>query len=177
MITDFCALRRCMGHAERFKVSCRRHIRRWTKAIVVDSAANEVLAAELQRTPAVLSALTPNSKILLRDKAHGARRLASRPFAAIEPIKDVVMRCAHGRGSPAQMIHWSPELRLEWRNLVMRHGMGHRVMNLRAAKHRYESFSKPLGRLSMLLNVMFLFLFKCLQRGKWARISAARWLK
>ena len=53
--------------------------------ITVDAAADEILGAEMMRTPALTSemqALAPNLRHVIRDKAHAPRRLSQRPFAA-----------------------------------------------------------------------------------------------
>lgn len=59
--------------------SVRSAIRRRCHMVTVDAAADEVLASELMRQPLsqVFSALTPNLRIILRDKAHASRRTAS----------------------------------------------------------------------------------------------------
>lgn len=47
--------------------------------ITVDSAADETLAGEITRKPLVesLGVALPNLRLILRDKAHGARRTQS----------------------------------------------------------------------------------------------------
>ena len=88
----------------------RAHIRRCIKVVAVDSAANETLASELMREPAIWQPLTPNMALLIRDGAHGARRLASQPFAAVAALSEVARRFARGKRSPGQLIHFSKEL-------------------------------------------------------------------
>eukprot|EP00959_Pyramimonas_sp_CCMP1952_P252475 5275216-Pyramimonas_sp.AAC.1 len=52
-----------------------------------------------------------------------------------------------GRSSPAQMIQHSEDLRSELRTIMREKDPRCREAgNLRAAKHRFESFQKPLGR-------------------------------
>jgi len=56
---------------------------------------------------------------------------------------------ARGRGSAARMVQCSPDLRAQLASVAVRRsseGHKHLSMNLRAAKHRFESYSKPLGR-------------------------------
>ena len=64
------------------------------------------------------------------------------------------------RGSPAQLIHWSPELRGQFKTCVRRNcGLeGVRVTNLRAAKHRFESLQKPMGRACWLMRGFLRFI-------------------
>ena len=59
----------------------------------------------------------------------------------------VMSRMALGKSSPAQMVHHSPDLRAELRRICHeRRGNTLETGNLRAAKHRFESYQKPLGR-------------------------------
>ena len=93
--------------------SCRQKLRIASHAMSVDAASNEVLASELQRTNgAVLEPLTPHSSILRRDTSHATRRLISRPTRAIPQLAEVTARFVHARGSPAQLVHWSPQLQV-----------------------------------------------------------------
>ena len=76
IITDFATL--YLGTARERKLqNLRKHIRKKVHMITVDAAKYEVLASELMRQPLgdVLSPLTPNCQIVLRDKAHASRRL------------------------------------------------------------------------------------------------------
>ena len=171
--------------AQKYSSRSRCRIRRRIATIVVDSAANETLAVELGRYSAdvppacqagVMAPLTPNCKLLVRDKAHGGRRLASRPFAAIPVLNENVRRFGHARSSPGQLIHWSPELRILWAKMVKRWGFAPKVLNLRAAKHRYESFAKPTGRSALNIVALFNFLLACLTRRDAVRKAAAGFL-
>ena len=53
-----------------------RHLRASVQMICADSAADEMLAAEMMRQPIVtgMAVLTPNLRVVLRDKAHASRR-------------------------------------------------------------------------------------------------------
>ena len=76
-------------------------------------------------------------------------RIISRPWAADSDIKDCVDRLARGKGSPARLVQNSPELKRLLENIIAGDSeqiIGKRATNLRAAKHRFESFSKPLAR-------------------------------
>lgn len=61
-------------HALNLKV--RQRLRAYTHIVAVDAASDEVVASELMRQPIneVINALTPNLKMVLRDKAHASRR-------------------------------------------------------------------------------------------------------
>ena len=75
-------------------------------------------------------------------------RIISRPWAADSDIKDCVDRLACGKGSPARMVQNSPDLKRMLAEAMpdAEQIIGKRATNLRAAKHRFESFSKPLAR-------------------------------
>ncbi|CAK0880248.1 unnamed protein product [Prorocentrum cordatum] len=59
----------------------------------------------------IKSILTPGLRFVIRDKAHSARRVVSRPWAADPYIKETAMIFARGRGSIARMIQNSPHIR------------------------------------------------------------------
>ena len=129
----------------------RRRIRRRVQQCVVDSAADELLAGELCRKKLVadLKPVIPNCRVLLRDKAHAARRPMSRPWSKLPILKDLIHRFVAGRSSPARIIHNSLEFRRWFKENVVAERSHQRVTdnaNLRAAKHRFESLTKPLQR-------------------------------
>ena len=58
-----------------------------------------------------------------------------------------MQRMIFSRTSPAQMIQHSIELRAKLKHISTRRRLGRRTFaSLRAAKHRFESVQKPLGR-------------------------------
>ena len=68
------------------KWSLFQHLRKIVTGIALDSAADEVLCAEMMRDPALANtraALTPHLRHILRDKAHATRRLISRPWGVL----------------------------------------------------------------------------------------------
>lgn len=71
-----CASSRCCVVDQRLL----RHIRKSVTMICTDSAADEILASEMMRAPVLqsMSVLTPNLRVVLRDKAHSSRRRAAR---------------------------------------------------------------------------------------------------
>ena len=98
-----------------------RHLRLAVTGITTDAAADEVLGAELMRSPELLSrtrALCPNLQHVLRDKTHASRRLSSRPYGADPYLRDVLLMFATGRTSPARMVQHSMEARRVFRGFV-----------------------------------------------------------
>jgi hypothetical protein len=70
-----------MEKAEREKLL--KHIREKVEAVCVDSASNETKAAAAMRNASAdAEAVTPNLKVIIRDRAHASRRLLSRPWKA-----------------------------------------------------------------------------------------------
>ena len=128
----------------------RRKLRFKTHHFAVDSAANELLATEIQRRPILedIKPLIPNCQAAVRDTTHSCRRILSRPWTADKFLHECVTNIARGKGSPAIMIQNSLDLQTRFREAVRRlHPRLKRpTANLRAAKHRFETFSKPLAR-------------------------------
>ncbi len=70
---------------------------------------------------------------------------------ASSEIKTVMDMCVRGAGSPARLIQNSPELQRRFAAMCKAHapdvcGDGE-ARNLRAAKHRFESYAAPMGRM------------------------------
>lgn len=138
-----------------------------------DAASNEVAASSLM----LLEGLAPHCDVIIRDRAHGARRLASRPFAAVPELSRVSGEFFRCRGSPAQLVQRSPELRLVFRKLVAKHCMVQGVTNLRAAKHRYESWARPSGRCCILIVAIMKFAVSCLSMRREVKEHGRRFLE
>ena len=161
-----------------------RHFRDSVIGVTVDAASDEVLSARMM-TSVTLSGLreklTPNLKFIVRDKPHASRRLISRPFAADEFLKDVIMNFARGRGSMARLIQGSNEARRVFQKHARTSTSEHvrvAITNLRAAPHRFESFQKPLGRSCLYLHAL---LKTALHIAQFARVpdtamKAKNWL-
>ena len=126
-----------------------RRIRRYVHCITVDAAADEVLASEMSRRPIseLLAPLFPNS-IVLRDKAHSSRRVLSRPWQSIGELQQLVTRWVRGKRSICQLIHHSVAFKAWYHEFVCVdvHTLQALAANVRAAKHRFESFARPLAR-------------------------------
>lgn len=78
--------------------------------------------------------------------------MLSRPWQCDAFINDAIHSCVHGKESIVQKIENST-IFSEWFKEAV--GCGTWGTNLRAAKHRFESWSKPLGRLIMHLPAVF----------------------
>ena len=130
-----------------------------THTIATDAASNELLASEICCGDYSLStrAVTPNAVDVVRDRSHGVRRLGSRPFASVAKLQFVTNIFFRGRGSPAQLIQRSPELRREFLPFIASFGTSAKIRNMRAAKHRFESWSKPAGRMSIMCRAFMVF--------------------
>ena len=117
--------------------------------LCVDAAADEVLSGERMRgrsgAPADVPVVTPNLKVIFRDGAHASRRFLSRLWKADESINDVIDGVVRNRHSITQRIHNSLVFTSWFQQEVLRDGGT--IKNLRAAKHRFESYAKPLSRI------------------------------
>eukprot|EP00959_Pyramimonas_sp_CCMP1952_P398455 8348896-Pyramimonas_sp.AAC.1 len=127
-----------------------RNVRDKTHHCAVDSASNELVACEIQRKPLVdaISPILPNCNAAVRDATHASRRILSRPWGIDEHLKKCVEMMARSRHSPARMIQCSLDLQVRFKDAVkkMHPQMRTPMSNLCAAKHRFETFAKPLGR-------------------------------
>ena len=142
---------------------------RW---VATDAASAEIATTMLQRTPVSDDAelLTPNAHTL-RDRSRAVTRFLSRPWQKDPYLKETVAVLVKGRESPAQLIHNSKDIRAWYRaeKVARRARMigGRRVKNLSAAKHRFASFQRPLGRTFAGLREIFGTMQKtCAVRGK-----------
>ena len=123
------------------------HVRDSIHAIAVDAAQDEVTSAELMRSSWDGPALTPNLRFVLRDKAHSSRRITSRPWKCDPYLTETLDNFCHGRLAVAKLIQFSPEIRRIFEaEAAEESGSYGRIKNFRAAKHRFESHARPLGR-------------------------------
>ena len=101
------------------------------------------------------SVLTPNLKMIGRDKAHSFRRLMTRPITTDGYITETMDMFVQDKRCIPQKIHNSHELTQMFGEEVASvdndAAYSNRTASLRAAKHRFESLSSPLGRI--LLNM------------------------
>ena len=112
------------------------------------------------------------------EHAHLPPRILSRPWSKDDFLKSVVSKMAHGRGSPAQIIQWSPTIRQQFSELLNERAGERRLGNLRAAKHRFESLQKPLGRSIRLLPCLHAMMVRlAVQRTDTVGSRAREWLE
>lgn len=82
------------------------HLRQCVEMLSVDSASNETLAANIMRRPEQRrqdeELLTPNLKVLVRDKAHGMRRRPSFPCHK-KQTSQIVDFCVDPQNDPLNM--------------------------------------------------------------------------
>ena len=132
------------------------HILEHIEAITVDSASDELLACELMRGCGGLTPQsTPNLKCIIRDATHAARRVIAKPEKADPFLQEVHMKLISSKASISQILHnsttlWQPKFAARIKELDDHIGI--EVKNVRAAKHRHESFAKPAGRFVLYLD-------------------------
>ena len=116
--------------------------------LCVDAASDEVLSGERMRgrsgEPVDVPTVTPNLKMIFRDGAHAARRFLSRLWKADDTINAVIDKVLRNKHSIIMRIHNSLVFTGWFEEEVRRDGGT--VKNLRAAKHRFESYAVPLNR-------------------------------
>lgn len=145
-----------------------KHIREKVHIMVTDAASAELLASdvlrqrrrsdqpELQRDP-----FFPNLLLLGRDASHACMRLLKRPWHVMNDVKDVVASTITNKESVAQKIFHSPNYSF-WLQEAIDRGTGPQTSSLSAAKHRFASFAKPLGRFILNMRPMFDVMHKIL---------------
>lgn len=125
-------------------------------SVTTDSAADEVLSSELMRTKMTgfQELLAPNLRWVVRDKAHGSRRITSRPWHSDEFLNEVLQFMAGGPASIARLVHYSPEVKRIFQQFAStsESAVLKAVSNFRAAQHRFDSQAKPLGRTCLFLH-------------------------
>ena len=178
IINNFATANRSTS-VENFDNDVRRSLRKHTHMVTVDAASDEVVASEIMRVSAseALSPLTPNVGIVLRDKAHASRRILSRPWKADSYLTEVMDMIASGPDCPAQMIQRSEDIKSQFLLILEAHDPSNKTQNLRAAKHRFESFQKPLGRTIRLFLPIHALMVRLAVRGRETLAKRAKtWL-
>ena len=146
-LTSFCTIGNGRPHSWSSKPSIidrklERHLSKIIKFYWSDAAQTEVLVGECLKT--TLDGLS----VCSRDKAHGARRVLSRPWKADSFLLATYLRFVGGKRSPARLLQHSPMIS-QWFQ-ENRDGMAHRIgkfiKNMSACPQRYESHSKPIAR-------------------------------
>ena len=141
----------------RLKMPLLRHLRNVVTCVTTDAAADEVLSSELMRASVwteLQEQLTPNLRFVVRDKAHASRRITSRPWSADVRLQEIMSYMCAGKYSIAKQVQFSEEVKRIFvafasdTDAVLRRAVG----NFRAAAHRFESYSKPLGRTCLFIH-------------------------
>lgn len=165
------------------------HIRTKFRALTVDSAGNEVAAGEnmmsevscTAHVPGV-EAFAPNMTFIIRDKAHGSRRILSRPWMCDDYLAAVAGSLITDSGSLAQLIQHSDDLRAIYNEASKNSSCQYvstSFSHMRAAKHRFESMCTPLSRICLDWEACIAFLARvCIERpGDRAGVFAAATLQ
>ena len=88
-----------------------------------------------------------NCKFILRDAAHSARRILGRGFGADAVLDATLGLFVHWKHSPGQLVHHSTDMQRLYAECCSSASDESAVTttftNLRAAKHRIETFSTP----------------------------------
>ena len=137
-----------------------------TEAISVDSASNELVAAREQCSwhPDLGLKFLKNCKFILRDAAHSARRILGRGFGADAVLDATLGLFVHWKHSPGQLVHHSTDMQRLYAECCSSASDESAVTttftNMRAAKHRIETFSTPLSRCILNPSGLLSFLMK-----------------
>ena len=120
-----------------------------------------------------MTALHPNLKMVGHDKAHAFRRVLKRPYAADPVLERLMDNHCLGKDSMVQVISNSADFRLWFEDCVKTQsasngteGFGDKIRNLKAAKHRFESVSTPLGRMLLYLPAFLMTCQKMAEKRK-----------
>ena len=140
--------------------------------LCVDSASDELLSGQVMRYGSENIAdynngVTPNLKLVIRDATHAARRCSQKPEAADEFLTTLVRTLFSSKDSVTQRIHNSHQ----WTQAFKEYAddidakIGPKVSNLKAAKHRHESFNKPKCRFVLYLDAFITVATHMVRKG------------
>ncbi|CAJ1400375.1 unnamed protein product [Effrenium voratum] len=142
--------------------------------VVTDCAPSEILAQQLGRGLRSAEAeelLFPNAKIVGRDRAHACQRVLSHPWGACRAVQSLLEETVLGKNSVCQKIDRSHTFSSWFADAVAQSELS-RGKTLSAAKHRFCSYSKPLGRIVLHLDSMIAVLNRvassCGDDARWA---------
>lgn len=112
---------------------------------------------------------TPNMSFIVRDKAHGSRRILSRPWACDDYLNTVASSLITDPSSIAQLIQHSEDLKAMYSEATKKSSCKYvatSFTNMRAAKHRFESMCTPLSRICLDWEAVISFLVRvAIERG------------
>ncbi len=132
-------------------------VRGAVELLVSDSASNELLAASIARgwrAKGHDAPLLPHVRTVFRDLSHATRRIMTKPWQVDERIDECFRRTIWSKQSPTQLI-WNSKVFSAWfKKHIETEQLSQckQANNLRAAKHRFESTSWPLGRVLLHLQ-------------------------
>ena len=134
------------------------HMCKITEAAAVDSASNEICSV----SDMACAEFTPNCRYCLRDAAHSARRVLERLWGKGDSVlSDILGLFCQWRDSVAQLIHHSEGNQLIFKecteSAANEAAVSTRFRNLRAAKHRIETFTTPLSRMVLTPTAILMF--------------------
>ena len=134
------------------------HLKNKCEMVVTDCASAEILAQDMgrgARQGAGLASdnLFPNTKIVGRDRAHACQRLLSRPWNFDDFVKLLMQDTILGKNSACQKI-WHSETYSSWFAEAVKKSANPKGRTMSAAKHRFCSLSKPLGRFILHLDAV-----------------------
>ena len=134
------------------------HLKNKCEMVVTDCASAEILAQDMgrgARQGAGLASdnLFPNTKIVGRDRAHACQRLLSRPWNSDDFVKLLMQDTILGKNSACQKI-WHSETYSSWFAEAVKKSANPKGRTMSAAKHRFCSLSKPLGRFILHLDAV-----------------------
>ena len=127
--------------------------------LCVDSASDELLSGQVMRygsenNSSHKDGVTPNLKLVIRDATHAARRCSHKPEASDSFLATLAKKLFSSKDSITQRIHNSHQ----WAQIFKQYAddidekIGPQVSNLKAAKHRHDSFMKPKCRFVLYLD-------------------------
>ena len=129
--------------------------RKKTEHYCSDAAGDENLSGKTLREEGFLAWL----RVIACDKAHGVRRVTSRPWFKDALLETIMNTFILGEDAVASLIQYSGELKLWFQRYVEEEAekVGGCVQSLTLAKHRFDSCQKPLGRCCLHLCAVMAF--------------------
>ena len=150
----FQAPRNFRGCTRKLDSELLQHVQNQVEITVTDCASAEILAQELGRgNRGAEQILFPRTKMIGRDRAHACQRLLRHPWKAEMAIKAWMEETVLGQNSVCQKI-WNSHTYSTWFGEAVSGSDFSRGKTLSAAKHRFCSLSKPLGRFILHLDAV-----------------------
>ena len=108
--------------------------------------------------PAISASIFPNLKVVGKDKPHGARRITSRTWKCDPYLHKIAENVVMSRYSIAQLLQHSDVLRARCgkhvRDLHDNPVWSSKMSTLSAAKHRFDSWTKPFSRICLTFDAV-----------------------